>query len=93
MTSSFTFDKGVNVASDAPYPYTAQDGICKTSYSTVIPQGDVISYKSVGGLFGAKAADLESAIMLNPVSIAFEADQSALQRYNGGIVTIGRHQP
>ena len=87
MTSSFTFEKGVNVASDGPYPYIAQDGTCKTSYSTVIPQGDVISYKSVGGLFGAKAAELESAIMQNPVSIAFEADQSALQHYSGAKIS------
>ena len=79
MTSSFTFEKGVNVASDAPYPYTAQDGTCKTSYSTAIPQGDVTGCKSVGGLFGAQAADVKSALMLNRVSIAFKADQFALQ--------------
>jgi len=90
MTSSFTFEKGVNAATEASYPYTAQDGSCKTSgFQTAIPQGGVTGFKSVGGLFGAKAADLMSAITLNPVSVAIEADQSVFQRYSGGIVTTG----
>ena len=40
LTSSFTFENGVNDAS--------VNGTCKTSYSTAFPQGDATGTKSVG---------------------------------------------
>ena len=62
-------------------PYTAIDGTCKTSYTTVIPQGGVTGYKSVGQSTDA----LKSAIQNGSVSVAIEADQMAFQLYSGGI--------
>ena len=70
MTSSFTFAKGANAVTEASYPYTAQEGSCKSSGSqTAILQGDVIGFKSASGLFGAKAADVMVAITPNPVHL------------------------
>merc|ERR1711862_942161 len=72
------------------YPYTDTDGSCKTSYTTAIPQGGITGYKSVGNfLFGASVDDLKSALQSNPVSIAIEADQSAFQHYQSGILSSG----
>merc|ERR1712093_772217 len=48
MELAFNFAGTVNVATESSYPYTAQDGTCKTSFTTAIPQGGVTGYKSVG---------------------------------------------
>ena len=77
MTSSFTFAKGANAVTEASYPYTAQQGSCKSSGSqTAILQGGVTGFKYASGLFGAKAADVMGAFTLNPVPVIVEADQS-----------------
>merc|ERR1712080_468658 len=69
----------------------AVDGSCKTSFTTAIPSGGITGYKSVGNfLFGASVSDLKSALNSNPVSIAIEADQSAFQNYQSGILSSGR---
>lgn len=44
--------------------------------------GGVTGYTQVG----STASDLMSAINQQPVSVAVEADESAFQRYSGGIV-------
>jgi cathepsin L len=91
MGSAFGWAEKQNVATEASYAYTAKDGTCKTSgLSTAIPKGGVTGYKSVGSLFSkATVAKLESAIDLNPVSIAIEADQSSFQHYTGGVLSSG----
>jgi cathepsin L len=91
MNSAFAWAEKQNVATEQSYPYTAKDGSCKTSgLSTAIPKGGVTGYKSVGSLFSkATVAKLESAIDLNPVSIAIEADQNSFQHYTGGILSSG----
>jgi cathepsin L len=91
MGSAFQWAEKQNVATESSYAYTAKDGSCKTSgLSTAIPQGGVTGYKSVGSLFSkATVAKLESAIDLNPVSIAIEADQSSFQHYTGGVLSSG----
>merc|ERR1712224_46493 len=82
MEAAFDFAGTVNVATEASYPYKATDGSCQTSFSTAIPQGGVTGYKSVG----QSTADLKSALMTGPVSVAIEADQMAFQMYSGGIL-------
>merc|ERR1711998_711961 len=90
MGSAFQWAESKNVATEQSYAYTAKDGTCKSSFSTGIPQGGVTGYKSVGSLFSkATVKSLESAIDLNPVSIAIEADQNSFQHYTGGILSSG----
>merc|ERR1712176_495904 len=86
MESAFSFEKGVNVATESSYPYTARDGSCKSSgYQTGIAKGGITGYKNVG----SSSSSLMSAIEQNPVSVAIEADQMAFQGYSGGIITSG----
>lgn len=88
MATAFSWAEKQNIATEASYPYTAQDGSCKSSFSTAIPSGGVTGYKSVGSLFfKATVAKLESAIDLGPVSIAIEADQTSFQHYTGGVLS------
>jgi len=88
MGSAFGWAEKQNVATESSYPYTAKDGSCKSSFSTAIPKGGVTGYKSVGSLFSkATVAKLQSAVDLNPVSIAIEADQSSFQHYTGGVLS------
>merc|ERR1712070_899235 len=90
MALAIQFESGTNMATEASYPYKAADGSCKSSFTTAIAQGGITGYKSVGNfLFGASKADLQSAIVQQPVSIAIEADQSAFQSYSGGILSSG----
>lgn len=85
MELAFNFEKGVAVATEQSYPYTARDGSCKSSYTTGIPKGGITGYKSVG----TSSQSLMSAIQQNPVSVAIEADQNSFQGYTGGIITSG----
>jgi C1A family cysteine protease len=90
MAGAIQYEAGVNMATEASYPYTARDGTCKTSYTTAIPKGGITGYKSVGNfLFGASKTDLQSAIAQQPVSIAIEADQYAFQAYKSGVLSSG----
>merc|ERR1712194_512562 len=85
MDYAFSYYKGTSIASESSYPYTARDGSCKSSYTTAIPQGGVTGYKDVS----SSSSSLMSALNSQPVSVAVQADQSAFQRYSGGIVTSG----
>ena len=88
----FAFDylKTVNAAVESPYPYTARDGTCKSSFTTAIPKGSVTGYIYISG-----ASGLMSAIILQPVSVAEEANQIAFQSYScsanldHGILAVG----
>jgi len=85
MDYAFSFYESTDIASESSYPYTARDGTCKSSFTTAIPQGGVTGYTDVS----SSSNSLQSALNSNPVSVAVEADQSAFQRYSGGIVTSG----
>merc|ERR1712097_240931 len=84
MELAFNFEGTTTVATESSYPYTARDGTCKSSYTTAIPSGGVTGYKDCSG-----ASSLQSALQTGPVSVAVEADQSAFQRYSGGVLSSG----
>jgi hypothetical protein len=68
------------IGSEASYPYTARDGTCKD-----VPSVSTISgYKDVQQ--GSEPA-LMTALNMQPVSIAIEADQSSFQNYKSGVFT------
>merc|ERR1712019_228671 len=83
--SAFQYYETTSIASETSYPHTARDGSCKSSYTAAIPRGGVTGYTDVG----SSSSALMSAINSRPVSVAVQADQSAFQRYSGGIVTSG----
>merc|ERR1712061_183974 len=85
MDYAFSYYRSTSIASESSYPYTARDGSCKSSYTAAIPRGGVTGYKDVS----SSSSALMSAINQQPISVAVEADQSAFQRYSGGIVTSG----
>merc|ERR1712241_481134 len=85
MDYAFSYYRSTSIASESSYPYTARDGSCKSSYTTAIPRGGVTGYKDVS----SSSSALMSALNQQPVSVAVQADQSAFQRYSGGIVTSG----
>lgn len=63
------------------YPYTAKNGQCHYDSSKGV--GKVTGYKDVQRM---NAGALRSAIQVNPVSIAIEADKRAFQLYTGGVL-------
>merc|ERR1712019_13708 len=85
MDYAFSYYRSTSIASETSYPHTARDGSCKSSYTAAIPKGGVTGYTDVS----SSSSALMSAINSRPVSVAVEADQSAFQRYSGGIVTSG----
>lgn len=66
------------IGSEASYPYTARDGTCKN-----VPSVSTISgYKDVSP---PNENTLMSALNVQPVAIAIEADQSGFQFYKSGV--------
>jgi hypothetical protein len=78
MDYAFTSYKTKAIASESSYPYTARDGTCKSSCTTAISKGGVSGYVDSSG-----ASGLMSAIIMQPVSVAVEANQAAFQSYSG----------
>jgi len=66
------------ICSEADYPYTGQDGTCKTCTAV----SKIASYVDVP----QNSEDaLQAAVAAQPVSVAIEADQSGFQFYSGGV--------
>jgi len=65
---------------ESAYPYTARDGSC---HSKGPFSGKISSYQDVAS--GDEKA-LMTAVNMNPVSIAIEADQPVFQFYSGGVM-------
>jgi len=72
--------KNGGIASESAYPYTARDGTCKQSPSVA----KISSFKDVQP---ASEAGLMSAVNMQPISVAIEADQSSFQSYRSGVFT------
>ena len=62
MAGAIQYESGVDMATEASYPYKAADGTCKTSGISVgIAKGGITGYKSVGNfLFRASVNDMTS---------------------------------
>jgi len=68
------------IGTEASYPYTARDGTCKK----VTAAATISSFKDVAA---GSESGLMSAVNMQPVSIAIEADQSGFQHYKSGVFT------
>jgi cathepsin L len=71
--------KNKGITTETSYPYTAQDGTCKTSVTSAV---------TITGHQDVNSADenaLAAAVNKGPVSVAIEADQSGFQFYSGGV--------
>jgi len=69
------------LCTEASYPYTARDGICKKSCNKVV------QLKSYTDVPSDNAGAFKTAIAQQPVSIAIEADQGSFQFYSGGVMS------
>jgi len=86
MEQGFSYAQGVAMCTESSYGYQGRAGSCRaSSCSQGIPRGGVTGYEKVGGSESA----LMSAVQQHPVSVAIEADQTAFQRYSGGVLTNG----
>merc|ERR1711939_52719 len=86
MDQGFQWAESNDIATEDSYPYTAQDGSCKSSgFTTAIPSGSVTGFKDVGH----DESSLKSALQNSPVSVAIEADQMVFQQYTGGVIKSG----
>jgi C1A family cysteine protease len=89
MDNAFTWVESNNgLCSESAYPYTSgtteQRGTCTKSSCTNVASSDVKSYTDV-----QKNSDdaLMSALNLQPVSVAIQANQPAFQLYQSGVLT------
>merc|ERR1711862_379756 len=83
MDYAFAFAEGTSLCTEGTYAYTASDGTCSPGGCTVaIPKGGVTGFTDVEHNEQA----LMSAVSLQPVSVAIEADRSAFQSYNTGVL-------
>jgi len=82
MDQAFQYIKATGgLCTESSYPYTAQDGTCKSSCKRV---HTITGYTDV-----TRDSDsaLAAAVAQQPVSVAVEADQSSFQLYSGGVMT------
>jgi cathepsin L len=70
--------KNQGIGTEASYPYTARDGSCKKVTAAAMITG----FKDVAA---GSESGLMSAVQMQPVSIAIEADQSGFQHYKSGV--------
>jgi C1A family cysteine protease len=84
MDNAFKFDeKSGGLCSEADYPYLAKQGTCNTDCTDV--EGSIVS-TFIDVPPGDEMA-LLSALAMQPISIAIEADQFAFQFYKSGVLT------
>jgi len=83
MDYAFAFAEGTSLCTEGTYAYTAADGTCSPGGCTVaIPKGGVTGFTDVDHTEQA----MMSAVTLQPVSVAIEADKSAFQSYTSGVL-------
>jgi len=89
MDNAFAWiGKQNGVCSSASYPYvsgtTKTAGTCQMSSCKVVPNTDVLKYVDI-----QKNSDsaMMTALAMQPVSVAIEADQKAFQLYSSGVFT------
>lgn len=88
MDSAFSWiTKNNGLCSESVYPYVSQDGDAKQSCQktcNLVPGSKIISYIDVAA---SSDTNMMSALILNPVSIAIEADERDFQLYKSGVFT------
>jgi len=81
MDNAFKYVMANGLCTEAAYPYTAKDGVCKKSSCTASPDSQITNYKDVVHTENALGAAVDN----QPVSVAIEADQSGFQLYRSGV--------
>jgi len=69
------------ITDETSYPYKAQDGTCKKS-----GKKNVATISGYTDVPANNEAQLLSAVAVQPVSVAIEADQACFQFYSGGVL-------
>jgi len=89
MMFALRYSKKADICTEASYPYEATGGSCRKSGCTVgMKSGTVTGLQAVAPLIGnAKDEDMKSALQIQPLSIAIEADQDIFQHYKSGTIT------
>jgi len=89
MAFGLRFAKDHDFCTEASYAYEAKGSKCRSSGCTVgMTSGTVTGVKGVAPTIGnAKDADMKSALAIQPLSIAIEADQDIFQHYKSGTIT------
>jgi len=83
MDNAFKFDeKSGGLCSEADYPYEAKQGSCNTNCTDVA--GSIV--KTFLDVPPGKEKALLSAIALQPISVAIQANQMAFQFYKNGVI-------
>jgi cathepsin L len=80
MDNAFKYVEAHGLCSEASYPYTGKNGICKSC--TMVANTKISSYHDITK--GSENA-LGAAVDAGVVSVAIEADQSGFQMYKGGV--------
>jgi C1A family cysteine protease len=83
MDNAFKYIEKNPLMLEGDYAYKAKRGTCEYDSSKGV--GEVKSFEDVS----PSASQLKAAIAKGPVSVAIEADQSAFQLYNGGVIKSG----
>jgi C1A family cysteine protease len=81
MVDAFKYVADQGIELESVYPYTAEDGTCAYSASSVVFKNTgytIVTSNNVNALM--------TAIAQQPVSVAVDADQSAWQLYSSGVV-------
>jgi len=81
MDSAFKYVMAHGLCTEAAYPYTAKDGTCKSSSCTMSANSKITGYTDVAHTETA----LGTAVDIEPISVAIEADQAGFQNYKSGI--------
>jgi hypothetical protein len=81
MDNAFKYVEAHGLCSEAAYPYTGKDGVCKSSSCTMQANTKIASYKDVTHTENALGASCDT----EPISVAIEADQAGFQMYKSGV--------
>jgi len=83
MDNAFDWVEKNGICSEADYPYTSGGGVTGTCKKTCKPIVTITGHTDVPS---GDEASLKAAVSKQPVSVAIEADRSAFQLYQGGVL-------
>jgi len=83
MDNAFKWIKSNGICTEADYPYTSGNGKTGSCKKTCSPVATLTGHTDVPV---KDEVALKSAVANQPVSVAIEADKSAFQLYNGGVI-------